>query len=151
MRFPILALTVGLTLLATMFDAANAQDALKPVQHWGGLIKESGKKSAAPANSKFGVGYLNNQDAFEKLFDAWGLKEKPPKLNFKKQIVFVQTCNGPNLPQASYTLDKAGKLMADNTHTLKGVSGFGYSIDVLDRTGIKSYQIAGNDKAKPIE
>ena len=38
MRFPILALTVGL-LLAVMSDAANAQDALKPVQHWGGLTK----------------------------------------------------------------------------------------------------------------
>jgi hypothetical protein len=144
MRFPILAVTVGLMLLAMMFDAANAQDALKPVQHWGGLVKESGKKSAAP-KSRFGVGYLSNQDAFEKLFDAWGLKEKPAKIDFKKQIVFVQTCDGPNLPKAFYTLDAAGKLTAENKHTNKGGPGFGYSIDVLDRTGIKSYQ------GKPLE
>ena len=81
MRFSILAVT---TLAAMMTSPAAAQEALKPVQHWGGLIKESGKKSAAP-KSKFGVGYLSNQDAFEKLFDAWGLKEKPPKIDFKKQ------------------------------------------------------------------
>jgi hypothetical protein len=144
MRFSILAVTFGLTLPAMMTGAADAQHALKPVQHWGGLIKESGKKSAAP-KSKFGVGYLTNQDAFEKLFDAWGLKEKPPKIDFKKQIVFVQTSDGPNLPKAFYTLDAAGKLTAEFKQTEKGGPGFGYSIDVLDRTGIKSYQ------GKPLE
>ena len=144
MRFSILAVTIGLTLAAMMTSAADAQEALKPVQHWGGLIKESGKKSAAP-KSKFGVGYLTNQDAFEKLFDAWGLKEKPPKIDFKKQIVFVQTSDGPNLPKAFYTLDAAGKLTAEFKQTEKGGPGFGYSIDVLDRTGIKSYQ------GKPLE
>jgi hypothetical protein len=138
MRFAILAVTFGLTLPAKMTDVANAQDALKPTQHWGGLIQESGKKSAAP-KSKFGVGYLSSQDALEKLFGAWGLKEKPPKIDFNKQVVFVQTCSGPNLPQSFYTLDADGKLTADNKHTLKGGPGFGYSIDVLDRTGIKSY------------
>lgn len=145
MRFPITAVTVGLMLLATTGDAANAQEALKPVQHWGGLIKESGKKSAAPKSKASWQGYLSNQDALEKLFDAWGLKEKPPKIDFKKQIVFVQTCSGPNLPRAFFTLDAAGELKADNEHTLKGGPGFGYSIDVLDRAGIKSYQ------GKPLE
>ena len=144
MRFSILALTFGLTLAAMMSRADDARKALKPVQHWGGLIKESSKKSAAP-NSKFGVGYLSNQDAFEKLFDAWGLKEKPPKIDFKKQIVFVQMSDGPNLPKAFYTLDAAGKLTAGFKQTEKGGPGFGYSIDVLDRTGIKSYQ------GKPLE
>jgi hypothetical protein len=139
MGFPMLAVTVGLMLQAMTFDAANAQDALKPMQHWGGLIKESGKKSAAPT-SKSGVGYLSNQDAFEKLFDAWGLKEKPPKIDFKKKIVFVQTSDGPNLPHAFYTIDADGKLTADFKQTEKGGPGFGYSIDVLDRAGIKSYQ-----------
>jgi hypothetical protein len=54
--------------------------------------------------------------------------------------VFVQTCTGPNLPRAFYALDAAGELKADNKHTLKGGPGFGYTIDVLERTGIKSYQ-----------
>jgi len=143
MRFSILAVTFGL-MLATMLTSAAEQEALKPVQHWGGLIKESGKKSAAP-KARFGAGYLSNQDAFEKLFDAWGLKEKPPKIDFKKQIVFVQMSDGPNLPKAFYTLDAAGKLTAGFKQTEKGGPGFGYSIDVLDRTGIKSYQ------GKPLE
>jgi hypothetical protein len=81
MRFPILAMTVGL--LAVMFDAVNAQDAVKAVQHWGGLIKESGKRSAAPRSNVSGAGYLSNQDAFEKLLDAWGVNEKPAKIDFK--------------------------------------------------------------------
>ena len=144
MRFSILAVTFGL-MLATMLTSAAEQEALKPVQHWGGLIKESGKRALAPKSKVSGVGYLTNQDAFEKLFDAWGLKEKPPKIDFKKQIVFVQTSEGPNLPKAFYTLDAAGKLTADFKQTDKGGPGFGYSIDVLDRTGIKSYQ------GKPLE
>jgi hypothetical protein len=145
MRFSILAVTFGLTLAAMMTSATEAQEALKPVQHWGGLIKESGKRALAPKSKVSGVGYLTNQDAFEKLFDAWGLKEKPPKIDFKKQIVFVQTSDGPNLPKAFYTLDAAGKLTAAFKQTEKGGPGFGYSIDVLDRTGIKSYQ------GKPLE
>jgi hypothetical protein len=144
MRFSILAVTLGLALPAMMTDAADEPEALKPVQHWGGLIKENGKKSAAP-RSQSGVGYLTNQDAFEKLFDTWGLKETPPKIDFKKQIVFVQMSDGPNLPKAFYTLDAAGKLTADFKQTEKAGPGFGYSIDVLDRTGIKSYQ------GKPLE
>jgi hypothetical protein len=39
----------------------------------------------------------------------------------------------------------AGKLTAESKCTEKGGPGFGYSIDVLDRTGIKSYQ------GKPLE
>ena len=144
MRFSILTVTFGLTLSAMMTSAAEAQKELKPVQHWGGLIKESGKKSAAP-RSKLGSGYLSNQAAFEKSFAAWGLKEKPPKIDFKKQIVFVQTSNGPNLPRAFYTLDAAGKLTADFKQTEKAGPGFGYSIDILDRAGIKSY------RGKPLE
>jgi hypothetical protein len=146
MRFPILIVTAAPMLLAVMLDAANAQDGwLKPTQHWGGLIKESGKRALAPKSKVSGAGYLDNQDALEKLFDAWGLKEKPPKIDFKKQIVFVQTSDGPNLPRAFFTLDAAGKLTADFKQTDKGGPGFGYSIDVLDRTGIKSYQ------GKPLE
>jgi hypothetical protein len=140
MRFSILTVSAALVLSAMTFDAAEAQDALKPVQHWGGLVKESGKKPAAPK-----AGYLSNKDAFEKRWDAWGLKDKAPKIDFKKQIVLVQTCEGPNLPRAFYALDAAGKLTAQAKCTEKGGPGFGYSIDVLDRTGIKSYQ------GKPLE
>jgi hypothetical protein len=140
MRLSILTVSAALMLLAMMFGAADAQDALKPVQHWGGLIKEDDKKSAAPK-----AGYLSNQDAFQKLFDAWGLKDRAPKIDFKKHVVFVQLADGPNLAGAFYTLDAAGKLTGDNKSTDKGGPGFGYSIDVLERASIKSYQ------GKPLE
>ena len=139
MRFQIQVTSIAILSLA-MISAASAQEPLKPVQHWGGLIKESGKRSAAPTSKATWVGYLNNQDSLEKLFAVWGLKEKAPKIDFKKQLVFVQTCDGPNLPRAFYTLDAAGELKADNKHTGKGGPGFGYTIDVLDRARIKSYQ-----------
>ena len=144
MRILILSVMAGSLLLA-MSNVGNAQEAVKPVQHWGGLIKESGKRAAAPKSKVTWVGYLTSQAALEKLFDAWELKKKPPRIDFKKQIVFVQTCGGPNLPQPIYTLDAAGDLKADNEHTLKGGPGFGYTIDVLDRARIKSIQ------GKPLE
>jgi hypothetical protein len=65
MRSLILIPTVGLMLLTMVVDA-NAQKALKPSQHWGGLINETGKKSAAPKSKLDWVGYLNSQDAFDK-------------------------------------------------------------------------------------
>lgn len=120
---------------------AVAQDGgPKPTQRWGGKSTDEDKKKAAPK-----TGYLTNQEAFEKLWEAWGLKDKAPKIDFEKQIVFVQLAGGPNSISTSYTLDGKGNLTALSKQSLIAGPGFGYGIDVLDREGIKSYM------GKPIE
>jgi hypothetical protein len=113
---------------------------LKPTQRWAGKVGDDKKMEAAPKS-----GYLTTQDAFEKLWDAWGLKGTVPKIDFKKQIVFVNTSSGPNAIGTSYTLNAKGNLTAVSEQTLIDGPGFGYGIDVLDREGIKTY------KGKPID
>ena len=92
-------------------------------------------KKEAPKN-----GYLTNQKDFEKLWKAWSIKGDAPNIDFTKQIAFVHLATGPNLPSANYVLDSVGNLQAKVVQTLIGGPGFGYSVDVLDREGIKSYQ-----------
>jgi hypothetical protein len=143
MRFSILTLSAGLLFAGALLSTSNAGDEkkeIKPTQHWGAVEKDKDKRKAAPK-----AGYLTTQDAFEKLWDAWGVKGKAPMLDFKKQIVFVQLAGGPNNLSTSYSLDKNGNLTAKSAQTLLDGPGFGYGIDVLERAGIKSYQ------GKPLE
>lgn len=137
------ALAVALTLvIGAVFNVSRAGDekkSLKPTQRWAGKINDDKKKEAAPKS-----GYLTKQEDLEKLWEAWGLKDKAPKLDFAKQMVFVNMSSGPNAISTSYTLTK-GNLTAKSAQTLIAGPGFGYGIDVLDREGIKTYM------GKPIE
>jgi hypothetical protein len=121
-------------------SAGDDKKNIKPTQHWGGKNGDDAKKKAAPKS-----GYLTSQESFETLWKAFGVKGDAPKIDFKKQIVFVQLASGPNNIGTSYTLDGKGNLTALSRQTLIGGPGFGYGLDVLDREGIKSYN------GKPIE
>jgi hypothetical protein len=142
MRFSIVAVSAVLIFTGMMFSIGSAGEktVLKPGQHWGGIVNDMEKQSAAPK-----AGFLTTQEAFEKLWNTWGLKEKAPMVDFNKQIVFVQLASGPNSLGTTYSLDKDGNLTAVSAQTLKAGPGFGFGIDVLERAGIKSYQ------GKPLE
>jgi hypothetical protein len=143
MRSSIIAMSVALLIAGTIFSTAGAGDDkkdIKPTQRWEGRVNDKEKLKAAPK-----AGFLTTQDAFEKLWDAWSVKGKAPKLDFSKQIVFVQIAGGPNYLGTTYKLDKEGNLTAKSAQTLIEGAGFGYGIDVLERAGIKSYQ------GKPLE
>lgn len=116
-------------------SAGDLKKNIKPSQRWGGIIGIQAKLSAAPKD-----GVISTQEAFEKLWSDWSLKDTPPKLDFTKQIVFVQIASGPNNISTTYTLNpKTGDLTAVSAQTLRAGEGFGFGIDVLVRDGIKSY------------
>ena len=122
-------------------DANDSKKQIKPRQTWSGKIGDDALSKAAPKG-----GYLTNQKALEELWTAWKLKNKPPEIDFTKQIVFVQlSLGGPNVPRSTYTLDAKGNLTVISMSTLIGGPGFGYSVDVVNRERIKTYQ------GKPIE
>ena len=139
MRYP--KLIVGFSLLALLLTLhpSNANDGktqIKATQTWSGKIGDDVLSKAAPKS-----GYLTTQKALEELWTAWKLKDKSPTIDFKKQIVFVQlSLGGPNVPRSTYTLDGKGNLTVLSMSTLIGGPGFGYSIDVVNREGIKTYQ-----------
>lgn len=144
MRDPLFV--IGLSVLAFLLamqpsEANDGKKQIKPTQTVSGTIDDDALSKLAPK-----AGYFTDQKALEGLWAVWKLKGKTPAIDFTKQIVFVQLATGgPNVPRASYTLDAKGDLTALSISTLKGGPGFGYSIDVLPRDGIKTYM------GKPIE
>lgn len=118
-------------------DAGDAKKkTIKPTLQWSG---KSGNDALAKLVPK--VGYITVQKEFDALWAGWMLKDKAPLLDFDKQIVFIQLATGgPNVPRPTYSLDANGNLTVVSISTLIGGPGFGYSIDVLHRNGVKTYQ-----------
>jgi hypothetical protein len=138
MRFHLFILSISLLALLLALQPSDANDGkkkIKPTQIWSGKISDDALSKLAPKS-----GCLLDQRAFEALWAGWDLKGKAPKIDFTKHLVFVQLATGgPNVPQSSYTLDAKGDLTVLSLSTLIGGPGFGYSIDVLPKDGIKTY------------
>jgi hypothetical protein len=147
MRYPMLILGFSLLALLLAMQSTSANDdkkQIKPTQKWSGKIGDDALAKFAPK-----VGYLTNQKALDDLWGGWQLKDKLPKVDFTKHIVFVQLAlGGPNVPSASYTLDAKGNLTSVAISTLIGGPGFGYSIDVLPKDGVKTYMGKAIEEAK---
>jgi hypothetical protein len=125
-------------------NANDGKKQIKATQTWSGKIGDDNPAKLTPK-----VGYLTNQKAFEELWKGWNLKDKAPMIDFTKDLVFVHvSLGGPNIPKASYTLDAKGDLKSLAIATLIAGPGFGYSIDVLPRDGIKSYMGKAIEEAK---
>jgi len=125
-------------------EAGEGKKQVKPTQQWAGKAGDNELAKLAPKS-----GVIADQKALDELWAGWKLKDKAPSLDFTKQIVFVQLATGgPNVPRPTYTLDGKGNLTVLSISTLIGGPGFGYSIDVLNRDGIKTYQGKAIDEPK---
>lgn len=125
---------LGFTLVLQPLDAGD-KTPVKASQTWRGKIAEKEAAKLAPT-----AGFLTTQKAFEELWEGWKLKDKAPTINFEKEIVIVTVSSGgPNVPNTTFTLTK-GDLKVAAIQTLIAGPGFGYSIDVVPRDGIKTIQ-----------
>jgi hypothetical protein len=115
--------------------AAGDKTPVKASQTWRGKIAEKDQAKLAPIN-----GFLTKQKEFEELWSGWKLKDKAPMIDFAKDIVVVTVASGgPNVPGTSFFLTN-GDLKVNAISTLIAGPGFGYSIDVVPREGIKTIQ-----------
>src|SRR5262245_9066274 len=136
-----------LTLLAfaALLQPVDAQDkkTIKPSQSWRGKNGDNDASKLAPAK-----GFFTDQKTFEELWTGWKLKDKAPTVDFEKNLVVVTlSLGGPNVPNTSFTLTK-GDVKVIAFSTLIAGPGFGYSIDVISRDGVKSIQGKAIDEAK---
>jgi hypothetical protein len=131
---------LALLLVVNQDDAGEGKKAVKPTQQWTAKVSDSTLRKFVPKN-----GYITNQDTFEVMWIGWRPKEKAPTIDFAKHLVLVHVASGPNIPGSSYTLDAEGNLRVKSVSTLIGGPGFGYTIDVIEKAGVKTYQ------GKPIE
>lgn len=131
-----IAAVVVIAALANTASSQGGKKMIKATQTWSGKVADNDAAKFAPKS-----GYLTDQKSFEALWDAWKLKDKAPMIDFDKQIVLVTLARGgPNVPRTSFTLDDNGNLKVQAISTLIGGPGFGYSIDVLNREGIKTIE-----------
>jgi hypothetical protein len=139
MRLSLLLAGFALLTLVLAFEPVQAKEGKKkitPTQKWSGKNGNNDASKAAP-NDKV----ITDQKTFEGLWKAWNVKGDAPKIDFAKELVIVQlSLGGPNIPSASYSLNENGDLTSVARSTLIGGPGFGYSLDVLPREGIKTYQ-----------
>jgi hypothetical protein len=106
---------------------------VKPDREWVEVIKDNQLAKEAPK-----TGVIESAEAFAKLWKAWRKDEKVPEIDFKKKIVVVTLAKGgPNRPRVSAVIDE-GNLRTRAVSTLIGGPGFGYSIGLYDRKGIKT-------------
>jgi hypothetical protein len=111
-----------------------APEKVVPDRNWTAVIRDEKLKSAAPKS-----GLITDAKTFEKVWKAWRKDEKVPAIDFKKSFVLVTFASGPNVPSITATLDD-GKMTIRSIQTLIGGEGFGYSLAVFPRKGVKTVQ-----------
>src|SRR5215471_17619920 len=85
---------------------ARAEDKeVKPTKVWTGQVADEALLEKRPAN-----GYITEAKAFKQLWDDWKLGEKVPDIDFKKDVVIVETTRGSNLRVAAMKLTDKGDL-----------------------------------------
>jgi hypothetical protein len=127
------ALACAGLLAAVAAPAALARDKDKdpaPTEFSGRVTAEQQK--AMPAS-----GYIANEKALTKLWDAWKIKDKQPAVDFDKQIVLVATSQSSKL-KLTPKLDDKGDLTVLALATKDLTEDFAYQIVVFSRDKVKT-------------
>jgi hypothetical protein len=123
----------ALSLLGLALVARAEDREVKPTQDWKGTVADEAFLKSAPAD-----GVITDAKAFKQLWEGWKIGEKLPEIDFKKEVVIVQTTRGSQLRVGSARLTDKGdlKVVAIATRDLR--PGFRYAVLVLPREGVKS-------------
>jgi hypothetical protein len=117
-------------LLLTSSAALAQKTAVKPSQEWSGSISDAKlKKDAQPV--------ITSEKDLEKLWKAWKLADKMPKVDFEKEIVVVITGDGSKL-RLAMSLDQKGNLQVLGLGTRDLAEGFRYVIATVPRKDVKT-------------
>jgi hypothetical protein len=117
---------------------------VKPVQQWGGVIKDESLRKVLRDLQMWmaGTGIITKQSELNQLWPKWRRGEKVPKIDFVQNLVVVVTSDGGYRVEAVPQLDAKGDLKLYSWSEVTHGDGFGYHIAVLPRKGIKT--IRGN-------
>jgi hypothetical protein len=80
---------------------------------------------------------IANAKTLEKVWKAWGIKDKMPDVDFTKEIVLTATTNGSRL-NLRPVIDEKGDLKTLGLGTSDLRPGFRYVIVVVSREGVKT-------------
>ena len=114
----------------------GASTLVPPQQSWDGIIQNRNLLKESPPE-----GFIVEANAWEKMWQGWRPKEKPPAMDFEKQMAIILTVRGPNKISApELRIDDKGNLKVPlPVSTLLPDDGrIGYKIIIIDRSGVKS-------------
>jgi hypothetical protein len=134
-RQPILAATVlSLSLIHPLIRPGVCGEPLKPTAQWKGRVADRDLEKEKPEK-----GLITTQEAFTKLWKAWRGEEKPPAVDFDKEVVIVVTSKTGELRSLLLQQDDKGNValaVGISREELKG--GFSYVMGSLKREGVKT-------------
>ncbi len=110
---------------------ADARE-LKPVEKWSGSVDDEKLLKQAPEG-----GVITDAKTFEKVWTAWKIGEKMPKLDFDKVIVVFTTTVGSRL-NAKPMLDDKGDLKFLGIATRDIAPGFRFDMQAVEKEGVKT-------------
>jgi hypothetical protein len=147
--FPILGLGVlGLT-TAALPAGGGVAEKVKVQQQWKGGSSDKKDNNLWQAAPRGGV--IAGPKAWAKLWGAWHAGQKPPAVDFTKELILVAAGPGPNiihieeLTLKELTLNQGGHLRFSWSITELDGPGFVYTILKVNRAGIRTV----NGKALP--
>jgi len=121
----------GLVVVALLAPAAQAEKKTVELKKtWTGAVLDETQQQLAPE-------CITNAKVLEKVWKAWKIEEKMPKVDFAKEIVIVTSTNGSKI-NLSARLDDAGDLEVLGAATLDLAPGFRYVIATVSREGVKT-------------
>jgi hypothetical protein len=115
-------------LLAT--EAWAQSKPVKITMEWKGTVADVSLQKGAPE-------VLATPEALEKLWKDWKLAGDPPKIDFDKEIVLVETTFGTKL-SVSAQLDDKGDLKVLALASSDFGDGFHYLLASVSREGVKT-------------
>ena len=119
-----------ITLPSQWVSSCNGQEEISIAQQWTGKIADPGLR-------KISDGIIKDTESWKKLWAAWRPKQEVAAVDFAKQIVLVETVNGPNnVLTSSLKLDSAGQLKYEIASSRMAGDGFGYLLMAVPREKI---------------
>ena len=109
-------------------------------QKWSGSVADEGLKKEVPEN-----GCITNANKFTKLWKAWKIGEKMPKVDFKKEMVILAVTSGSSIDLSARLSDK-GDLQILGIATADFGPGFRYVVGLVSRDGVKTVEGKGLPK-----
>ncbi|MEM7783903.1 MAG: hypothetical protein AAF939_06495 [Planctomycetota bacterium] len=132
------ACVVGLTSFLFLYhDKAVAQSI--PVQEIVPQNKFTGKNENLPLRKLAPEsGFITRQEDWAAIWNSWNPAKQLPKIDFRRNLVIVETAGGPNNLFTNELKVKNGDLIYDVAATRASGDGFGFLFLVVPRRGIIS-------------
>ena len=129
-----------------IISAMDETTILRPSAQWMGRHADVELRKAAPQ-----AGFIRDSASWKTLWQAWRPGEDVPEVDFTKDLVLVETADGPNRVIIIPRLDQNGHIRYVNQGTRAAGGGFGYAMLQVPREGIITVNGVSVETGRPAD